>query len=86
MPTENPRISPSVNADRAFYKTLNGSVVGAVLEAKRAGAPRRANMRDFLLREQQLRATTPARITQLVRVAYTITGRAMGHQLAIGAA
>jgi hypothetical protein len=56
------------------------------LEANGAAALRRTNMRDFLLREQQLLTTIPDRITRLARVAYAITDRVTGHRIATGAA
>jgi hypothetical protein len=55
------------------------------LEAKTSAALHRANLRDFLLREHQLRATTPDRIKQLARATFEITEWALRQPPATGA-
>lgn len=68
--------------DGTELEILEGSDLGEItlldaLEAKTGAALHRANLRDFLLREHQLRATTPDRIKQLAEVAFEIAVRAL---------
>jgi hypothetical protein len=56
------------------------------VEAKATAALHRANMRDFLLREHHLDASTPNRIRELAHLADEIAERAVPQQPTTGAA
>jgi hypothetical protein len=68
--------------DGTELEILEGAGLGeitvlAALEAKASASLHRANLRDFLLREHQIRATTPDRIKQLAEMTFEIAERAL---------
>jgi hypothetical protein len=84
-------ISELEAVDGTELEILEGADLGEItvldaLEAKTSAALHRANLRDFPLREHQLRATTPDRIKQLAQVAFEIAERALRQPPATGAA
>lgn len=77
--------------DGTELEMLEGADFGEItvldaLEAKGRAALHRANLRDFLLREHRLNATTPSRVRQLAHMAYEIALRNRPQQPATGAA
>lgn len=77
--------------DGTELEILEGAGFGEItvldaLEAKSRAALFRANLRDFLLREHRLDATTPDRVRQLAQVAYDMALRDRRPPPATGAA
>lgn len=77
--------------DGTELEIIEGAAFGEItvldaLEAKAGSTLSRANMRDFLLRDHQLRTRTPHRVEQLAHVAYEIAERAASRPPATGAA